>query len=415
MDEKLYNPAFERSILSSVLMSCTPEETDGFLGQISEDLFYIPAHQNIFSSMRALYRSRKPIDEEFLKMELGTDFDETVMLDVISTNPISNITPYVTVLKDYSRKRKLLQISTQLSRMIIEDSASADDAYAFLDSELVAMEEQSGVGLPITMNEAIQRYKNMTIPPKISTGIRKIDEMLCGGFESTQLVHVGGEKNVGKTTLLKQILFNTSAGFDTLFFSFEMPAWKMAKYTNRLTGQSNLDRYHIVDTEMMKSTDVLDVVRMMRMWHRRHGIRFVLIDSKMKLTHKTYKGNETERRGDIDAILNRVVQELGLVLMMITQLRKDDVEKGVMSNYGSGLSDYEADMQLMMYHAKDGSSAVEIKVTKNRQEVQHEPVRLFLDKEQMKFDDARTYTVQYESVQESSGGVNEDKVEVVVL
>jgi hypothetical protein len=190
-----------------------------------------------------------------------------------------------------------------------------------------------------------------------------------------------------------------------------MPAWKMAKYTKRMSGPANLNRYRIIDTQMMKSRDVMDVARMIRMMVRKHSVRFVLIDSKMKLTHKTFRGNsDSDRKGDIDAVLNSVVQETGITLMMITQLKKDDIEKGTMSNYGSGLSDYEADMQIMLYHSKDGDGSVEAKVTKERQEVLHEPAKLWLNKEELKFEDTRNVEIAY-----CVGGVDENKVEVVVL
>jgi hypothetical protein len=190
----------------------------------------------------------------------------------------------------------------------------------------------------------------------------------------------------------------------------------MAKYTKKMTGPANLNRYRIIDTQMMPGRDVVDVARMIRRQWRKNGIRFVLIDSKMKLQHKTYKGhNDAEKKGDIDAILNAVVQETGIVLMMITQLAKSDSDSGQMRNYGSALSDYEADMQLMMCHSKEAHGAVEIKVMKNRQEVEHEPVKLWLNKDEMKFEDIRYQTVTYGSESHKMGGVNENIVEIEVI
>ena len=415
MEETLYDLAFERIALSSVINEIAPERIDEMLSLLSTDIFYLPAHQDIYTAIDSLYKARKPMDEEFIKRTLQAEkrFDESAMLDVLLANPAMDIASYAFELREMSQKRRLLMMTSMIKTKVLEEGASADDVRAMIDNELVGMEEGSGIVMPKTMAQAITEYDSMIEPTKISTGIRKIDEMLMGGFEAAQLVHVGGEKNVGKTTLMKQILYNTSAGIDSLFFSFEMPAWKMAKYTKRMTGAADLNRYRIIDTQMMRSRDVMDVARMIRMMWRRYGIRFVLIDSKMKLTHKTFKGSsDSDRKGDIDAVLNAVVQETGIVLMMITQLSKNDVENGTMSNYGSGLSDYEADMQIMLYHSKDTPGAVEAKITKERQEVQHAPVLLWLDKKELKFDDTRAVEIVYD---EGSTGMSYENYEMVVV
>ena len=395
---EFYNIAFEQTALSSAINAFTPDESDAILSQLNAELFYLPAHQSIYNAINRLQRENKPIDEEFIKTTLEAEklFDEQVMIEILIKNPVSDVTQYVNQLKELSRKRKLDAMAMNMQKMIRDDNASPDEVQAMVEIELQQLEESSGLGQPVTMQQAIYDYDNMTEPSKIETGIRKLDAMLCGGIEPAQLVHVGGEKNVGKTTLMKQVLYNTSSGFDSLFFSFEMPAWKMAKYTKQMKGTANLSRYRIIDTQMMKSRDVMDVARMIRMQHRKNNIRFVLIDSKMKLTHKTFQGSsDSDRKGDIDAILNAVVQETGIVLMMIVQLSKNDIKEGSMSSYGSGLSDYEADIQLMMYHSKDNDNSVEMKVTKNRQEVEHEPIKLWLDTKELKFIDTRVVETEY--------------------
>jgi len=412
MEEPLYNLAFERAVLSSILFE--PQLLEEYGSSIHSNNFYLPAHQNIFCAMNDLVKRGMPIDEEFIKKELirSKCFDEHVMLEIMSANSISNLSAYIDEIREKSNLRQLLHLTTTIKQSIEENSTS-DEVLAMIELKLQSFQESSGVGSPKTMTQAIIDYDNMEEPPKIKTGIRKLDEILCGGIEPAQLVHIGGEKNVGKTTLLKQVLYNTSSVLDSLFFSFEMPAWKMAKLTKKMSGAANLSRYHIIDTQMMKSRDVMDVARMIRMMWRKYGIRFVLIDSKMKLTHKTFKGNsDSDRKGDIDAIPNAVVQETGVVIKMIVQLTKKDIENGSMSSYGSGLSDYEADMQIMIYHSKDQDDSVELKVSKNRQEVLHEPIKLWLDKKELKFVDVRVVETVYATVKDDS---TNDKVEITII
>ena len=367
MEQLLYNLAFERSVISSILFMHDIDSIDDMVATLDEDLFYMQAHKDICTAIIKLHASGLPIEESFIQKHLVSmgKFDERTMIEVLTATSMANIKPYIDSLMEFARKRKLEQLSFKIRSMISEENNTADDIETMLELSLSESQIKSGMTMPITMERAIEEFHSMVVPEPIRTGVDKLDELLCGGFEPAQLVHIGGERNVGKTTLLKQILFNTSVDYDTLFFSFEMPKWKMAKYTERMTGKSNMKRYHIIDTNMMKSRDVSDVARMIRTMWRKHGIRFVLLDSKMKLNHRSYKGNnDAERKGDIDSILSAVVQETGIVLMMIVQGSRDELKNGKMGSYGSVLSDYEADMQLLLTKTEGG---IEIKCEKNRQ------------------------------------------------
>lgn len=420
MEQLLYNLAFERSVISSILFMHDIDSIDDMVATLDEDLFYMQAHKDICTAIIKLHASGLPIEESFIQKHLVSmgKFDERTMIEVLTATSMANIKPYIDSLMEFARKRKLEQLSFKIRSMISEENNTADDIETMLELSLSESQIKSGMTMPITMERAIEEFHSMVVPEPIRTGVDKLDELLCGGFEPAQLVHIGGERNVGKTTLLKQILFNTSVAYDTLFFSFEMPRWKMAKYTERMTGHSNMKRYHIIDTNMMKSRDVSDVARMIRTMWRKHGIRFVLLDSKMKLNHRSYKGNnDAERKGDIDSILSAVVQETGIVLMMIVQGSRDELKNGKMGSYGSVLSDYEADMQLLLTKTEGG---IEIKSEKNRQEVLHYPVKLWFNKQELKFDSIKADIVHYQMPSSYTDHAsliagNDEKIEIVLL
>lgn len=420
MEEHLYNLAFERSVLSSMLFIHDTNMIDEMVGMLDENLFYLQAHKNICSAIIKLHSSGLPIEESFIQKHLVAlgKFDERVMVDVLTTNSIYNIKPYIDEMVDKARKRKLLELTTKIKSMVFEENNSADDIDAMLELEMSESIIKSGMTMPVTMEKAIEEFHTMIIPPPIRTGIENLDNLLCGGFDPAQLVHIGGERNVGKTTLMKQILFNTSINYDVLFFSFEMPKWKMAKYTERMSGKSNMKRYHIIDTNMMKSRDVTDVARMIRTMWRKHGIRFVLIDSKMKLNHRSYKGNsDADKKADIDSILAAVTQETGIVILIIVQASREELKNGRMGSYGSVLSDYEVDMQLMLTKTDGG---IEVKCEKNRQEVLHYPVRLWFNEKELKFDSIKADIVEYKAPSSYTDRAsfiaeNDEKVEIVLL
>lgn len=395
MQDNLYNLAFERSILSSILFEPVQFEELGSI--LKPDDFYLPAHGSIFLCMSVLTQSDKPIDEEFLKKELIKIkvFDEQVMLEILSANPISNTKAYVDEIIDKSKLRKLLSLTNTIKTIVVEDNGTSDEVIAEVENQLLKLDSNSDIDMPIDMNMAINQFETMTPPPLIQTGIKAIDNMLCGGIESAQLIHIGGESNVGKTILTKQILKYVANNHKTLFFSFEMPKWKIA----RQLAKTNFNRqnYFITDSQMM-GNDVSDVSRMIKRMKRKQDIRFFVIDSKMKLTHNHYKGQSSvEKIAEIDAILARLCQELDIVIFMITQLSKEDQRNGTMSGYGSGMSDYEADMKLLLSFV-DGSKDTrrKLEVKKNRQDVRFEPVTLTLDTNTLEFMSIRVEETIYD-------------------
>jgi replicative DNA helicase len=127
MEESLYNLAFERAILSSIIFE--PAQFDEFEAVLKPEDFYLGAHQEIFGAMIALSHRDLPIDEEFIKKELTgkQKFDERVLVEVLTANPISNTTAYVQEIKDKAIKRHLLTLTTEIKRVAFEEGLSGSD------------------------------------------------------------------------------------------------------------------------------------------------------------------------------------------------------------------------------------------------------------------------------------------------
>jgi len=127
MQEELYNLAFERSILSSFLFE--PNRFEKYKFFLKEKSFYLPAHTEVFTCMQELVKKDLPIDEEFLKKELlkRKKFDEQVMLEIMSANPISNIDSYIKEMQNLHVKREMLSITTKIKDGVITDTFNMQD------------------------------------------------------------------------------------------------------------------------------------------------------------------------------------------------------------------------------------------------------------------------------------------------
>lgn len=122
MNDVLYNIAFERSILSSIIFE--PRDLTDLILKSSD--FYLPAHQNIYEAMLFLQKKEKPIDEEFIKKILVSQskFDEQILLEVMAANPIADLTEYIKEVKNNSFKRNFGLKINQLKTTIPESNSS---------------------------------------------------------------------------------------------------------------------------------------------------------------------------------------------------------------------------------------------------------------------------------------------------
>ena len=375
----------ERVVLSSIIfeMSVAKEEQ---LERLQAKDFFSIGHQDICNAIKYFVQNDKPFEEYLLSKYLikQNKFDEQVLLAVITATPMANITHYVDQVINERKKRDLELLANKMKIMIAEEN-DANTIVEYAENFLISLDAIDQVDEPITMAEAIIEFDNTKEPPKIETGLPLLDNALNGGIELHQLVHIGGESGAGKTMLTLQILNNVAAYFGSLFLSFEMPRWKMAKRMKKFEKESKgFHNYFITDS----GRDIDEIKRTIKKWVAKHDIKFVVIDSEMKITHRSFQGdNEPNRIGEVQAELAQLCQELGLVIFLITQLSKSDIRNKTMSGLGSVKSDYEADMKLLILKDDKQENKRYVEIKKNRQDVKEYKTEFYIDTKNLVFTD----------------------------
>ena len=125
--DSVYSINIERAVLSSILFN--PEEIEEVLGVLKHKDFYLPAHQKIFEVMENLHNQDLPIDEEFIRKRVNAkDVDDSILIEILSANPITNTMAYVSEIKDGSVKRELATLATTIKKVAIEDDIPAPEA-----------------------------------------------------------------------------------------------------------------------------------------------------------------------------------------------------------------------------------------------------------------------------------------------
>lgn len=230
--DSVYSINIERAVLSSIFFN--PEELEDILGILKPKDFYLPAHKKIFEVMVKLHDEGMPIDEDFIRNKVNSkDLDDSILLEILSANPITNTLAYVREIKDSSVKRELASLATTIKKVAIEDEVSANEALDTIQGELYKISTDSATSELKDMQSIthstlsyIEKMKKLGNKHLIgeTTGFDALDRRTTG-FNEGDLVIIAARPAMGKTALvLNMALKNVERGKGVIFFSLEMPA-----------------------------------------------------------------------------------------------------------------------------------------------------------------------------------------------
>ena len=221
---------FENEALAQVLQIVTAED------------FYREIHGKILGAMIELWNRKEPIDlitlSDFLKGrgELDAVGGASYLASLTDLVPTAvNIVYYARIVKETSGKRHLIRIL----RDGLEQACSSPDTLSTLTSDLLNKispfqngDRRGLVHISDVLKESIKQiesaYESKT-PVGIPTGLKELEER-CGGFRRGDLVVIGGQTSMGKTSLATTISKNAAEkGYPVAFVSVESSPTEIAK------------------------------------------------------------------------------------------------------------------------------------------------------------------------------------------
>ncbi|MBD3808386.1 MAG: AAA family ATPase, partial [Epsilonproteobacteria bacterium] len=259
--ENLYNLNIERAVLSAIIFD--PQIFEDIAVSLKVKDFYLPFHQYIFKAMEELAREDKPISEEFLisKLQDIGKFDETLMLEILSSNPITDTKAYSAEIKSKSIKRAIVTLATEIKKVTIEDNLPSDDVMNLVEKKLYDITQESinddfreSKDIIVSTLKEIEERKKQGNSKLIGvdTGFLNLNDK-TGGFGKGDLVIVAARPAMGKTALvLNMALKAIERDEGVAFFSLEMPAEQlMLRLLSAKTsiGLQNLRQGNLRDDE----------------------------------------------------------------------------------------------------------------------------------------------------------------------
>ena len=383
--DSVYSINIERAVLSSILFN--PEELEDVLGVLKPKDFYLPAHKKIFEVMVKLHNDDMPIDEEFIRKRVDSkDVDDSILLEILSANPITNTLAYVREIKDGSVKRELASLATTIKKVAIEEEVSANEALDTIQGELYKISTDSATselkdmatvtGDTLSYIEKMKKMGNKHLIGE-TTGFEALDKRTTG-FNAGDLVIIAARPAMGKTALvLNMALKNVEQGKGVIFFSLEMPAEQlMLRMLSAKTSipLQNLRKGDMDDQQWSNLSGAFDDLNTKKLFvddggsvninqlrarvrklaqNESNNIKLVIIDY-LQLMQGTGNKDRHQEVSDISRGLKMLAREMKIPIIALSQLNRGlesrpDKRPMLSDLRESGAIEQDADIIMFVY------------------------------------------------------------------
>ena len=238
MAEKIppHNTDAERSVLGSAMLN--KDALFEVVEIVSPEDFYNKAHEEIFSAMRDMYNSSKPVDIVTVTEEMkrrgtlasagGSAYISELTSDIPST---TNAAEYAKIIAEKAALRRLIQTSEEIRENCYSNKESSEDIMDNAEKRIFAIAE-SGQKRDYTSIKDVMftdveliagrsmQTGNLTGVP---SGFKSLDDKL-GGFQKSDLIILAARPGMGKTAFALNVALNAAEKdkSNVLIFDFEM-------------------------------------------------------------------------------------------------------------------------------------------------------------------------------------------------
>jgi len=329
-------------------------------GLITQEVFYNPAHKEIFSAMAELSRENKAVDVLTVSQEMakrGT-LDEYGGIAYIAeinaeTPSASNIEQHCYILLEKYLKRSMIETASTILENAFDETKDALDEIDEAERQIFQIAEkrfrkgyESIKELSVKTYENIEKAINSKDDISIGVGSGLIDlDKLTGGFQNSDLIIIAARPSMGKTALALTFVKNAALKYNKsiAFFSLEMASDQIVKrivsseafipLQNLRSGEiSTNEQQRIVEAfgrisnaNIFIDDTMLLTVNELRAKCRRlkaeHKIDMVVIDY-LQLMHVPNSESREREISIISQSLKQIAKELEIPVISLAQLNR---------------------------------------------------------------------------------------------
>jgi len=350
--------------------------------------FYSRANMRIFEAVLSLDAKGLRPDIQTVVQELKQmgKLDEAGGASYVSglTTVIpssANIDYYAQTVKNYSLKRSLIKVASQISVNAYDESKDSREALEEVQQAIFELSDDRHVFSYRKIREVLKEtielidtvMKSKNPITGISSGFEKLDQM-TSGFQRDEFIIIGARPSVGKTALALNMASHMAfhQKVPAAFFSLEMSdialvqrlisSEAMVQSQNIRSGFLSSGDYkkivdvmsviyeapfHIVDMPNMKLLDLRAQARKMR---SQQQVEIVFIDYLGLIGHENSSLPRYEQISEISRSLKSLARELHIPVVVLCQLNRDaQFEVPTLANLrDSGSIEQDADLVLFL-------------------------------------------------------------------
>ena len=362
---------------------------------LSPQSFYDPKHQNIYTAIRELFATSKPVDiltvtnqlkkEGLLEASGGAVYISQLTSRVASA---AHIEYHARIISEKHIKRELIRMSTEIQKLAYEDTNDVFEVLNKAEEDLFKISENNMgkqvVEMKNVVREAIDEIEkasqNKDGLSGIPTGFIDLDK-ITAGWQKSDMIVIAARPAMGKTAFVLSMARNTAVdyGMGVAIFSLEMSAVQLVE--RLISSESRLPadklrkgdlaehEFQQLHTRISKLSQapiyiddsagisIFDLRAKCRRLKLQYDIQMVIIDYLQLMTAGGGKGpgNREQEISLISRSIKEIAKELNVPMIALSQLSRSVEQRGgdkrpVLSDLReSGAIEQDADIVSFIY------------------------------------------------------------------
>ncbi|MCZ6539055.1 MAG: replicative DNA helicase [Chloroflexi bacterium] len=352
----------EESVLGSILIDGTT--ITEIAGHLSADDFYREINRQCFEVCNALFQRDEAINQVTVTHELeNRGFLEDVggaayLSQLVSVTPTSvHIKYYANLVRRTATMRRLIAAAADIADIGYRDDPDVDNALSAAEDALFSIRQGSQTRDFAPLSDSLLPYLEESSPldqidgqqstSPIVTGFPRLDRLLVGGLQRSDMVVLAARPSVGKSMLgLNFTLHAAKAGHKVGIFSLEMGREQIAmrllatqsgvnmqSIRTRILSASEEDKkidsigllsdlkIYVDDTPFQTVAEMRGKARRLQMTH---GLDFLVVDYMQLIDGGTgsREGNRAQEVSEISRHMKGMARDLKIPVLAISQLSR---------------------------------------------------------------------------------------------
>jgi replicative DNA helicase len=377
------SPETEEAVLGAIML-----EEDAAIQIISilkPEMFYVPAHQHIYTAIYDMVISGKVVDiitlmSELRKRNTLEEVGGPVYLTELISKVVSaaNVLSHAFIVKQKYAAREYIRLSIQIQSLAYEDSDITEIA-ELAENEILKISMQTENKEPkridSCVDELLTNVKKVIDNPGqligLPSGMIKIDR-ITGGWQKSDLIIIAARPSMGKSAIASIFAKNAALyNYPVAFFSLEMSNEQLtgrwlsgvSGYSNMEIRNGNLNFSKLVEASeqiaalpiYVDDTPAISIAELRSKTKKliiKNGIKMIIIDYLQLI-----KGEGNSREQEVASVsrgLKAIAKEFNIPVIVLAQLNREveakaDKRPGLAMLRESGQIEQDADIVAFIY------------------------------------------------------------------